>query len=137
MMHLLDTSVFLPAIYAGHSEHKNARAWFDKNKHQGWGISAETYLGTMRLLMNPAVMGSNILSIVQAIDAIDDTLGGEHPGRLIFASQKPNRALFAKAQGHKQVMDIWQVQMARQENYKLATSDAGTLSDWPDDTVKV
>jgi len=136
-MHLLDTSVLLPTIYEGHSEHKNARTWFNKNKLQGWGISMETYLDTMRLLMNPVVMGSNIFNIVQAIDAIEAILGGEHQGRIVFATQKPNRSLFAKAQGHKQVMDIWQVQIARRENCKLATSDTGTLADWPDDTVKV
>ena len=136
-MHILDTSVFLPAIYEGHSEHKNIRTWFDANESQGWGISVETYLSTMRLLMNPSVMGGNIFSIVQAIDAIDAALGGEHSGRIFFATQKPSRALFAKAQGHKQVMDIWQVQIAKQEHCKLATNDAGTLADWPDDTVKV
>ena len=136
-MHLLDTSVFFPALYTGHSEHQKLRAWFDANKPQGWGISAETYLSTMRLLMNPSAMGGHPRGIGQAIDAIDAALSGEHPGRLVFATQKPNRAFFAKAQGHKQVMDIWQVQIARQEHCKLVTSDAGILADWPDDTVKV
>jgi len=87
--------------------------------------------------MNPVAMGGDPRSIVRAIDAIDAALSGEHPGRIVFATQKPDRALFAKAQGHKQIMDIWQVQMAKQERCKLATSDAGTLADWPDDTVKV
>ncbi|MDF9834041.1 hypothetical protein M2103_002276 [Ereboglobus sp. PH5-5] len=34
-------------------------------------------------------------------------------------------------------MDVWQVQIAKQEGCKLDTSDAGMLVDWPDDTVKV
>jgi len=137
MIYILDTSVFFSAIYEGHSEHKNARSWLDKNRQQGWGITAETYLGTMRLLMNPAFMGGNTRNIAQAIDAIESALVDEHPGRIVFATQKPSRVLFAKAQGHKQVMDIWQVQLARQERCKLATSDTGILADWPDDTVRV
>ena len=137
MTHILDTSAFFPAVYDGHPDHKNARAWLDKNRQQGWGITAETYLGTMRLLMNPAFMGSKTRDVTQAIDIVETALGGEHPGRIIFATQKPSRALFAKAQGHKQVMDIWQVQLAKQEHCKLATSDTGILADWPDDTVRV
>ncbi|MDR1011604.1 MAG: VapC toxin family PIN domain ribonuclease [Opitutaceae bacterium] len=137
MKHLLDINVFIAAIYGGHAAHAPARAWLDKIKRQGWGIPVETYLGAMRLLMNPVVMGDNVHGAAQAMDAIDAELGGAHPGRIIFATQKPSRSLPGKAQGHKQVMDLWLIQIAQQERCKLATSDAGMLTGWPDDTVKV
>ena len=137
MRHILDTNVFLAVIYEGHGGHKDARAWFDENRRQGWGIAVETYLSTVRLLMNPATMGGKARSVEQAFDAIEAALAGAHPGRIIFAAQKPNRALFAGAQGHKQVMDIWLVQLAKQERCKLVTMDAGILAGWPEDTVGI
>jgi len=77
-------------------------------------------------------MGANVQSAGAAIAAIDLELSGPHPGRIVFASEKPSTAIIGRARGHKQVMDFWLVQIARQEGCKLVTLDAGTLANWPD-----
>ncbi|EIQ00595.1 hypothetical protein OpiT1DRAFT_05143 [Opitutaceae bacterium TAV1] len=137
MRYLIDNDVVFAAVYGKHSGHPAARAWLDAAKSSGWGIAVETYLATVRMLMNPVIMGSGVCDAARAIDAIETELSGKHPGRIVYASEKPNRAMLAKAQGHKQVMDIWLVQIARQEGCKLATNDAGTLVNWAADTVSI
>ena len=87
--------------------------------------------------MNPAVMGPGALSARDALNAVEAELSGRHPGRLIRSSRRPDRAILEKAQGHRQVMDFWLVQVARDAKAKLATRDAGTLRNWPDHTERV
>lgn len=137
MRHLIDNDVFFAAIYAGHAGHKAARKGLDAVKRQGWGIAVETYLAAMRLLMNAAVMGSGVLSAEQALEAVDGELAGKHPGRVVLAREKPSRDILIAARGHRQVMDYWLVQLARQEGARLLTNDAGTLANWPDDTSRL
>ena len=81
--------------------------------------------------MNEAVMGANKQTAAAAIAAVELELSGKHPGKIIFASAKPDAAILGRATGHKQVMDYWLVQLARQEGCKLATFDTGTLANWP------
>jgi hypothetical protein len=136
MRHLLDNDVFLAAIYRGHVAHTRARAWLDAAKPAGWGVAVETYLGAIRLMMNPAVMHGGVLTAKQALDIVDQELGGHYPGQVVICPLKPDRALLEKAVGHRQIMDFWLVQIARDCGAKLATADAGTLANWPALTVK-
>lgn len=136
MRHLLDNDVFLAALYRGHVAHPRARRWLDAAKPAGWGVAVETYLAAIRLLMNPAVMHAGVLTAKQALDAVDAELAGRHPGRVVISPHKPERALLEKAVGHRQIMDFWLVQIARDCGAKLATGDAGTLANWPAYTVK-
>lgn len=87
--------------------------------------------------MNPAVMGSGILSALEALNAVDTELAGPHRGRLVLSARRPDRQVLEKAGGHRQIMDDWLVQMTRDHRVKLATRDAGTLAHWPDYTEKV
>lgn len=137
MKYLLDNDVFLAAIYAGHDHHRVARKWLDTHKASGWGIAAESYLSAVRLLMNPALMGSGALSAEVALLAIRTELEGSHPGRIVLAPRCPDPSLLASATGHRQIMDIWLIQIARDIGAKLATRDAGNLANWPRDTVAV
>lgn len=136
MRYLLDNDVFLAVVSRGHDHHLSARAWLVTAKPQGWGIATETYLATVRLLMNPAVMKHLVLTATQALDVVDAELAGPHPGRIVLAREVPDRTLLATARGHRQIMDFWLVQLARQEGAKLVTHDAGTLANWPSDTLR-
>jgi len=135
LKYLLDNNVFLAAIYAGHEHHRAARKWLDAHKPAGWGIAAETYLAATRLLMNPAVMGSGTLLAETALAAIQTELAGPHRGHIVLARRKPDPALLAAARGHREIMDIWLVQIARDCKARLVTRDAGSLANWPDDTL--
>jgi len=134
---LLDNDVFLAAIYAGHEAHKTARRWLDAHKAKGWGIAGETFLAATRLLMNPAVMGSQVLTATEALDAIQTELAGKHPGKVILAPKAPDAHLLSKATGHRQIMDIWLVQIARDTGARLATRDIAILKHWPAHSVEV
>jgi len=128
---LLDNNVFFSALNNGHKNYNRSRAWLNKAKVAGWGIAIETYLCAVRLLMNPAVIGANVQTAADAIAAVEQELSGPHPGRVVFAAAKPDPVVVGRATGHKQVMDYWLVQLARQEGCKLATFDTGTLANWP------
>lgn len=134
---LIDNDVFLAAIASGHPNHNKARAWLDRAKPKGWGVAVETYLAALRLLMNPVIMREFVHTAEQAMNVVDAELGGAYPARLIFSREKPDRDILGRAYGHKQVMDFWLVQLARQEGCKLATIDGGTLANWPQFTTKV
>lgn len=134
---LLDNDVFFAALVRSHPGHALSRRWLDKIKPAGWGIASETYLAAVRLLMNPKVMGSGALTANAALTAVETELGGPCPGRVIVAPKRPARALLEKAAGHRQIMDTWLVQIARDTGYKLATHDTGILAQWPEHTMRI
>jgi predicted nucleic acid-binding protein len=134
---LLDNDVFFSALVRSHPSHLASRRWLDKIKPGGWGIASETYLAAVRLLMNPKVMGSGALTAPAALAAVDTELAGLHPGLVVVAPKRPARTLLEKATGHRQVMDTWLVQIARDTGHQLATHDTGLLAQWPGHTVRV
>jgi hypothetical protein len=135
--YIVDNDVLFAALYGKHVNHALCRAWLDAAKPDGWGIATETYLAAVRLLMNPAVMGSGALTATEALHAVDTELSGHHRGRLIVSSKKPDPSILKKASGHRQIMDFWLVQIARDHGAKLATRDSGTISHWPEQTVAI
>jgi len=134
---LLDNDLFFSALDKGHKHYGIARPWLNRAKVAGWGIAIETYLAAMRLFMNPNVMGVRKYTATNAIALVEQELAGPHPGQIVYASSKPDPAVIGRATGHKQVMDYWLVQLARQEGCKLATLDKGTLANWPSDTLRI
>ena len=137
MRTLLDNDVFFAALVRSHPSHSLSRRWLDRIKPAGWGIASETYLAAVRLLMNPKVMGSGVLTAPAALAVVETELSGPHPGLVIVAPKRPAATLLEKATGHRQIMDTWLVQIARDTGGKLATHDTGTLAQWPEQTVRV
>jgi len=129
MKWLVDNNILFAALKDTHAEHARSRAWLDKAKLDGWGVTVETYLGVIRKLMNPAAMDGNQLKAVKAVDAVRRELSGPHPGKIIGG--EPDDTLLKKAQGHKQIMDIYLAQVARDTGAKLATRDSGLLAEFP------
>lgn len=68
---------------------------------------------------------------------MDTKLAGLRPGLGVVAPKRPARTLLEKATGHRQVMDTWLVQIARDTGHQLATHDTGLLAQWPGHTVRV
>jgi predicted nucleic acid-binding protein len=134
---LLDNDVFFAALVRGHPHHAPSRRWLDHTKPTGWGIASETYLAAVRLLMNPKVLGSGALPAATAVRAVETELGGPFPGRVLVAPRRPDREMLEAAAGHREIMDIWLVQIARDTGHKLATHDQGALFRWPKDTLAV
>lgn len=137
MKSLLDNDVFFSALVRSHPNHAVSRRWLDKIKPAGWGIASETYLAAVRLLMNPKVMGSGALTAPAALAAVETELSGPYPGLVIVAPKRPARTRLEKATGHRQIMDTWLVQIARDTGHKLATHDIGLMAEWPEHTLRV
>lgn len=137
MKYLLDNDVFFAAIYRKHIDHRIARAWLDATKPLGWGIAVETYLAAVRLLMNPTVMASGRLNAADALTAVRTEIAGKHAARLVTHSIIPDEQMLSQAGGHRQIMDFWLVQLARESGARLATRDEGTLAHWPQLTERV
>ena len=139
MKYLVDNDVFFSAIYEPAQHHARSRAWLDRAKPSGWGIAIETYLAAVRLLMNRGITGTNAHTALDAILAVETELHGNspHPGRVIHSNANPDPTILGHATGHKQVMDFWLMQLAKQERCKLATFDTGTLANWPANTIAI
>jgi len=135
MAYALDNDVFFAALYEGHVAHADMRAWLDANKQVGWAIAMETYLAAMRLLMNPAVLGRGILTGTLARRAVETELTGKYPGRVLVEDQRPLKAIFDRATGHRQVMDFWLIQTARAYDHTLVTRDKALNRAWPDNSL--
>ena len=127
---LLDNNVLFAAVWNSHADHKQARAWLDKAKPDGWGVTVETYLGAIRLLMNPRAMKTMALKSSEAVQAVRREFSGEHAG-MIVGNSEPNDAFLKKAQGHGQIMDFYLAQMASETGAKLVTFDGGLLAAFP------
>ena len=130
MKWLVDNNILFAALKDTHAEHASSRAWLDKAKPDGWGVTVETYLGVIRKLMNPAAMDQNQLKAAKAVDAVRQEFSGPYPGQIIIGG-KPDDALLKKAQGHRQIMDFYLAQVARDTGAKLATRDSGLLAEFP------
>ena len=130
MKWIIDASVLFPAIYEAHKHHKLARAWLDRAKGQGWGVTVDTFLTVVRLQMNPAAMNQHPSDVNAALEAVDGEITGPCPGA-ILPSEKPASSFLGRAQGSKQINDFYLVQLAASHGAKLATCDAGIHVEWP------
>jgi hypothetical protein len=81
------------------------------------------------------MMKGSPLKAPDAVDAVRRELAGPHPGRIIIGGT-PDETLLKKAQGHRQIMDFYLAQVARDAGAKLATRDAGLLAAFPKIAVR-
>lgn len=132
MAFVLDNDVFFAALYEGHIAHEAARKWLDEIKPEGWAIIIETQLAAMRLLMNPTILGKSILRGKSALHVVNTELAGPHPGEVLIGQNLPDPLLFNLATGHRQIMDFWLVQTARDNGYTLMTRDRALNRTWPE-----
>ena len=136
MKWLVDTAVLFAAINAGHERHTTSRKWLESIKSEGWGGGIETYLASVRLLMNAQVMNGNALRAADALKAVRSEFTGPRAGKIVSGGP-PDDSYLRRANGQKQVMDFYLVQTAIVHKASLATRDGGTLSAWPRHTFEV
>ncbi|EIQ01928.1 putative nucleic acid-binding protein [Opitutaceae bacterium TAV1] len=136
MRWVLDTNLLFAAVYKGHEHHAPTRAWLDKVKGDGWGVAAESFVSTARLLMNRTVMKGFPLKAPEALRLLRSEMAGLHPGRII-TDVSPSDRFLERAQGHKQMMDFFLVNVAVESGAKFATRDGGILAEWPEFTQKI
>lgn len=85
MKPLVDISVLFPAMWQAHLEHQRCRAWIDavKMREGGWHVSAETFLGALRLMLNPASTSQCPLRIEDALRTLRLEMAGVRRGSLL------------------------------------------------------
>jgi len=135
MPYALDNDVFFAALYEGHVAHDAARSWLDANKPNGWAIAMETYLASLRLLMNPTILGRGILNGKLARRVVETELAGAHRGEILIGCERPRADLFDRVTGHRQVMDFWLIQTAQAHGYTLVTRDKALHRTWPEHSI--
>ena len=130
MQWLVDNDVMFAAINTAHVNHAGARAWLEKNRGDGWGVTVETFLACVRLLMNPSVMKGYELNAKDALRVVRAEFRGATAGEIVNGGI-PEDGFLLKAKGHRQIMDFYLVQTAASHGAKLVTLDGGTLAAWP------
>lgn len=136
MKWLVDTDVLFAAINTAHERHASARKWLESIKGDGWGAAVETYLASVRLLMNQQVMKGHALRTSDALKAVRAEFTGPRGGKIMNGGV-PDDSFLRKAEGHKQIMDFYLVQTAAAHGMRLATRDQGTLAAWPQHATNV
>ena len=121
MAALLDTNVLLALAWPNHQFYAAAHGWFHDHARTGWATCAATELSFVRLSSNPvytegAVLPSEAADLLKRMCALAGHRFWKSP-----AARKPE--IYRRAIGHKQVMDAWLVEAARENEGKLVTFD--------------
>jgi toxin-antitoxin system PIN domain toxin len=121
---LLDVGVWLAAAWGGHVQHPVVAAWFEEQS-RGLVLCRVTQMRLLRLLSNPAVMGSDVIERSGAWNVVDEFRGDS---RVVWA-EPPHlepvwRALSARDDsGHKLWTDDYLAAFAQAGGFALATLD--------------
>lgn len=130
MKWVLDVNVLFDALNEFRPKHRTAKQWLSGARSEGWGVPPETFLGTIRLLMNPTVMAGCPLKINAILEMLYGEISPANGGHLL-AGIKPSGAFLKKIQGHRQVTDFYLVNTAFEYEAVLVTTDAGLHAEWP------
>ncbi|WP_433523252.1 TA system VapC family ribonuclease toxin [Nocardia pseudovaccinii] len=132
-MTLVDVGVWLAAVWGRHVHHKIAAAWFGEQA-DGLLLCRVTRTGLLRLLSNPALLGSDVLPrsaawrIVDQLDEDERVLWAEEPAEL----EAVFRAFSARNDNsHKLWTDDYLAAFAQTSNAALATLDRKLTARYP------
>ena len=118
---LLDVNVLLALAWPNHQHHAIAHRWFLKHAHHGWATCGLTEVGFIRLSSNPAYTPAAV-SPPEAADLLGQFV--EHKAHVFWSSPPARpRSIFAQSLGHQQVTDAYLVEVARENNGRIATLD--------------
>ena len=72
-----DVNYLLACCYERHVHHPSALAWLEQQDELSIVICRNTQMGLLRLLSNPAVMGTDVCTLPQAWDVYDYLMSDE------------------------------------------------------------
>lgn len=120
---LLDVGVWLAAVWGRHVHHPVAATWFDEQTDT-LVLCRVTQMSLLRLLSNPAVMGSDVVTRGGAWNVVDRLRADD---RISWSDEPPQleavwRALSARDEAsHKRWTDDYLAAFAQVGNLTLAT----------------
>ncbi|MEV0686071.1 TA system VapC family ribonuclease toxin [Nocardia sp. NPDC050378] len=132
-MTLVDVGLWLAAVYGRHVHHGAAVKWFE-GQSGGLVLCRMTQTGLLRLLSNPAVMDTEVLSRSEAWRVLDQLAADE---RVQWADEPAAlepvfRALSARNDhSHKLWTDDYLAAFAQASNASVATLDRKFAARYP------
>ncbi|WP_054816409.1 TA system VapC family ribonuclease toxin [Nocardia arizonensis] len=132
-MTLIDVGVWLAAIWGRHVHHKIAAEWLDRQS-DNLLLCRVAQTGLLRLLSNPAVMGTDVLTRAAAWRIIDQLSEDE---RVLWSDEPAElgavfRAFSAKDdKSHKLWTDDYLAAFAQTSRAALATFDRRLATRYP------
>ncbi len=123
---LVDINVWLALAYDRHQHHEIAGQWFEEADSDRFFFCRLTQIGFLRLLINPAVMGRDVLTATEAWRLYDDL--ATH-GRISFVLEpelfeRGFRALTrASRMSHRSWPDAYLGALARSLSYRVVSFD--------------
>jgi toxin-antitoxin system PIN domain toxin len=130
---LLDVGVWLAAVWGRHVHHAVVAAWFQRQT-EGLVLCRVTQMSLLRLISNPAVMGSDVAPRSGAWHVIDRLRADE---RIVWSDEPMQleavwRALSARDDGsHKLWTDDYLAAFAQVAGLTAVTLDGGFAQRYP------
>ena len=124
--YLLDVNVLIALAWPVHIHHTVAHDWIERQGHLSWATCPLTQLAFVRISSNAKII-SGAVSPRAAVQALAEILA--LTGHVFWPDnlQVGNLASFSSRTfvGHRQVTDAYLLELAKHQNGKLATLDAG------------
>lgn len=124
--YLLDANVLIALAWPVHVHHTIAHDWFERQGHLSWSTCPLTQLAFVRISSNARII-SGAVSPRGAVQALAKILA--LTGHVFWPDnlQVGNLPSFSSKTlvGHRQVTDAYLLELAKHQNGKLATLDAG------------
>ena len=125
-MSLLDVNALVALAWDSHVHHAAMRKWFARNSRHGWATCPLTESGFVRVSSNPAALPVAI-GIDSAL-AVLDALRGLPGHRFLSDDVSLADGDVPAISGHRQVTDAHLLTLARRNDVRLVTFDAGLLA---------
>ena len=124
--YLLDVNVLIALAWPVHVHHTIAHEWFESQGHLSWATCPLTQLAFVRISSNAKII-SGAVSPRAAVQVLAKILALS--GHVFWPNnlQVGNLVNFSSSTlvGHRQVTDAYLLELAKHQNGKLATLDAG------------
>lgn len=122
-MSLLDVNALVALAWDSHVHHATMKHWFSSRHAKGWSTCAITENGFVGVSSNPKVLPNatgvdSALSVLSAFRAVEGH-------RFISDDVSPTDDDVPRILSHRQVTDAHLLTLARRNDMKLVTFDAG------------
>lgn len=126
---LLDVNVLIAMTHDHHLHHAQARTWFEAVSKRRWATCALTQLAFIRLACHPRI-SANARSAAEVMQGLEDLVS--HPQHEYWdespAPCSTSTLTHPAFVGHRQVTDLYLLEVAVQRGQILATMDRGIAS---------
>lgn len=122
-MALLDVNALVALAWDSHIHHASMRSWFAGNQASGWATCPVTESGFVRVSSNPKVLPA-ALTVETARDAMR-ALRRVRGHRFLADEVSICDADVPRLHGHRQVTDAHLLALARRNELRIVTFDAG------------